>query len=169
MIETVKDFAASAALLVAGGAVSWAVSHRGALQRQGAEAAIERTRKEEALQQRVVELEAKLLLVNERVIPISMAMQALLIKELTHYHTPAMDRLLEKIGPPNTLTPDEEKALIVGLKQRTQDMGAEIGESERDAAVMLPLIMRRVHAEEQLQLASATKVSLVSIPAIIKS
>ena len=47
---------------------------------------------------RIVELERQVALVGQAIVPISAAFQAILIKELTHIHTPVLDRLLEKVG-----------------------------------------------------------------------
>ena len=65
------------------------------------------TKAAEAVALRVTSLEGKLALVDQAVVPISAAFQAILIKELTHYHTPEMDELLTKVGPPSTLTASE--------------------------------------------------------------
>ena len=110
------------------------------------------------LTERVLDMEKQLGMLNQAVLPISTAFQAILIKELTHFHTPEMDALMVKIGPPNTLTDEEMDRLIVMLEERTRDMAAEISESERDAATMLPLVMKRakhdLEAERKLQLVS---------------
>ncbi len=102
-----------------------------------------------ALLARVVELERLNSLVTQAVVPISAAFQAILIKELTHFHTPIMDALMVKLGPPNTLTTAEEVELVAALKQREQDMDGLIDDAERDAARMLPMVMKRVKAESE--------------------
>ena len=103
----------------------------------------------EKLLNRVVELESQLKLVNQAVVPISAAFQAILIKDLTHAHTPEIDELLRKIGPPFILTDAEVERLVVLLRQVTHDMGNLVDQQERDAAVMLPLVMRRVLADKK--------------------
>jgi hypothetical protein len=100
-----------------------------------------------ALQLRVVELETKLGLLTQSIQPIAAAFQAVLVKQLTHYHTPKLDALLKKLGPPLELTAEDEVQLHLELKLRTKDMGDEIDESERAAAGMLPLVMTRVKYE----------------------
>ena len=100
------------------------------------------------LTDRVFELERQLSLVNQAVVPISAAFQAILIKELTHYHTPEMDELMLKLGPPIVLTIEESKRLTILLEERTQDMNSIISDSERDAAHMLPMVMKRVLADK---------------------
>jgi len=99
---------------------------------------------------RVVELEKNLALVNQAVVPISAAFQAILIKDLTHFHTPEMDNLLAKIGPPLTLTAQEAARLEVLLAARARDVDNLISEQERDAARMLPMVMRRVLADRDM-------------------
>jgi hypothetical protein len=69
------------------------------------------------------------------------------MKQLTHYHTPRLDLLLSKLGPPFMLTAEEEHELYNLLDIRTRDMGSEIDSSEREAAAMLPLVISRVRAE----------------------
>jgi hypothetical protein len=112
---------------------------------------------------RIVELERKLSDMSQMVQPLSAAFQAVLIKQLTHFHTPVLDKLMQGIGPPLTLTPAEEQQLIEELKKRTQDMDAEISESEREAAIMLPLVIKRVRLEQKLTPASG-KLMVVIAP-----
>src|SRR5687768_2616120 len=99
------------------------------------------------LEDRVREMETQMSAMKSAVVPISAAFQAILVKELTHFHTPEMDALLEKLGPPLTITEAEEEDLRRLLKEREQVVDTRISESERDAAHMLPLVMRRVRAE----------------------
>lgn len=124
---------------------------------------------------RLQDLETKLALVNQAVVPISTAFQAILIKELTHFHTPEMDALMVKIGPPNTLTEEDAARLAVLLKERTEDMGDEITASERGAASILPEVMKRaiieqtvLQNEELLRLKVVTVASLVGVVTGIK-
>ena len=113
---------------------------------------------------RLMEMETKLALVNAAVVPISTAFQAILVKELTHFHTPEMDALMVKIGPPSTLSESDEARLGVMLRERMEDMGAEISDSERGAAMILPEVMKRARAEQEI-LASgpAPQVKLVAV------
>lgn len=96
---------------------------------------------------RFTDIEAKLAILSQAVVPISTAFQAILIKELTHFHMPRMDELMVKVGPPSILTLEEESELEKLLEERQSDMGPEITDSERDAAQMLPMIIRRAKAE----------------------
>jgi len=121
------------------------------------------TRTENTLREkRLVELEKQLALVSAAVVPISTAFQAILIKELTHFHTPELDALMRKIGPPSTLTEDEERRMAVLLEAREIDMADEISSSERDAARMLPMVIRRAKAEATSS--EETVALVVSIP-----
>lgn len=115
-----------------------------------------------ALVKRVQDLEAQSALLKQAVQPISVAMQALLIKELTHYHTPEMDALLVKVGPPNILTDAEQQRLIVLLTERTKDMDGRISDEERDAADILPAIMRR--AKVELDAKQDVELKIVALP-----
>lgn len=97
----------------------------------------------------VIELSKDMALMKQSVAPISTAFQSVLAKEMTHMHTLIMDALLVKIGPPYTLTPEEEVQLATLLKQRMVDMGDEITEQEREAAEIFPIIIKRAKAEAQ--------------------
>jgi hypothetical protein len=99
---------------------------------------------------RIVELERQVALVGQAIVPISAAFQAILIKELTHIHTPVLDRLLEKVGPPSTLTTEDQINLEKELTLRANDMSTDIPDGERDAALMLPMVIRRAQRETAL-------------------
>jgi len=117
----------------------------------------------ETLVKRVNDLERQLGLVNQAIVPISAAFQAILVKELTHFHTPVMDALMVKLGPPYILTDAEEQELIVALAQRANEMSSLITESERDAATMLPMVIKRVKTETALD-SSALRLRVVALP-----
>jgi hypothetical protein len=93
----------------------------------------------------------------------SAAFQISLVRQLTHFHTPRLDALLAKLGPPFTLTESEQGELIAALKEREADMGALIDDSEREAAKMLPAVMRRV-AVEMGQSMEMFDLILVAVP-----
>jgi hypothetical protein len=117
---------------------------------------------------RIAELETKLALVNAAVVPISTAFQAILIKELTHFHTPEMDALLVKVGPPVTLSEVEEARLTHMLQEREKDLGGEITDSERDAAHILPAIMKRARIEQELlSTAETLRIRLITVGAAL--
>jgi hypothetical protein len=117
---------------------------------------------------RVAEIELKLALVNQQMVPIATAMTAMFVKELTHFHTPELDALMVKVGPPNTLTAAEVDRMSVLLEERARDMGPLITASERDAAIMLLPMIRRSQAElKVLKGAEDVKLALMTVAAII--
>jgi hypothetical protein len=99
---------------------------------------------------RMTEIERSLNTIRQVIVPISMAFQEELVNDLTHFHTPEMDELMKKLGPPPTLTGDEEARLEILLDERTRDMGDKITAEERDAARMLPFVVRRAKAATSL-------------------
>lgn len=133
---------------------------RGRIDRETERKAAKLAEENKQLMDRVLDMEKQLGMLNQAVLPISTAFQAILIKELTHFHTPEMDALMVKIGPPNTLSDDEMTRLEVLLEERTRDMATEIPESERDAAHMLPYVMKRA----KMDLEAEKKLQLVSVP-----
>lgn len=100
-----------------------------------------------ALVKRIDDLEKQVGLVGQAVVPLSAAFQAILVRELTHLHTPQLDELLTRIGPPSALDEEEEAELFRLLKERADELDGSIPELERDAATMLPLVMKRVKVE----------------------
>jgi hypothetical protein len=115
------------------------------------------------LRQALTLLEAQLAHWGEAV-PINVALQTILVKELTHYHTPEVDALLAKLGPPFRLTTEEETQLLEAMEARERDMGDEISDGEREAARMLPLVIKRVKRDAETQTPSSDLVlKVVSI------
>lgn len=112
----------------------------------------------------ITALQQQLGLVGQTMQPINAVFQAILIKELTHFHTPEMDALMEQIGPPCTLSAAERDRLNFLLEERTRDMGELISDSERDAAVMLPLVMRRVELEAEALQTAPIALQTVIVP-----
>jgi hypothetical protein len=101
-----------------------------------------------AMAARITEAETKLRVFEAQASPINAAFAALLVKEMTHFHTPVMDALLAKTPPAQaTITEEELVELIAALKQRMEDMGSEISDDERDAAEIFPPLLRRVKRE----------------------
>jgi hypothetical protein len=113
--------------------------------------------------ERVRALELQIAILTQQVSPLWTAAQAILIKQMTHYHAPEMDELMRKVGPPFTLSADEEHRLYVLLEERTRDVDGMIDSSERDAAAMLPLVIRRVREELNLK-AQDTQILVVAVP-----
>lgn len=122
----------------------------------------------EQLVHTVAELKSQLSLVSQVVTPINQAMQALLIRELTHLHTPELDALLAKLPPDGELTPEEFARLIELLAQRVDKLNGAIPESEREAAIILPYIIKRVKAEAAdiaNKATEAPQLKIVAVPA----
>jgi hypothetical protein len=161
MIETLLPFLNSAILVVVGAGVGYFFNRLS--RRQDS-----RMASENRLQARVSELERQNSLVTQAIVPISAAFQAILIKELTHFHTPRMDMLLAKVGPPNELSTDEEDELRVLLIHREQDMSNEITDSERDAARMLPMVIRRARIESSMPPEDSVLKVVSVLPGIIE-
>lgn len=149
-MNVVKDLVLPLALMMVAAAVSFLGTKYWSRKKQEQEIADKRVIADEALRARITELERQLAVIGSTVEPISTAFQALLVKQLTHYHTPVLDALLAKLGPPYALTPEEEKELAKALDERTRDMGELITQSEREAAMMLPLVMNRVKDESKI-------------------
>lgn len=124
----------------------------------------EAIRDKEELQDRVTALEKQLLAFSSEVQPISEAFRAILIKQLTHFHTPVLDALMQKIGPPNTLTEPEMKLLCDELQKREKDMGPMIDDSERNAAKLLPLLVERMRIETADKPTDALQLVAVPVP-----
>ena len=116
----------------------------------------------------VAELKSQLGLVSQVVTPINQAMQALLIRELTHFHTPELDMLMAKLPPDGVLTAKEEERIAVLLKEREQELNGRIPESEREAAHILPYVIKRVKAEKENiddAATAAPQLKIVAVPA----
>jgi hypothetical protein len=118
------------------------------------------------LEARVAELTERLSLVSAQVVPFSTAFQQILVAQLTHAHTPRLDELLAKLGPPITLTDAEEAEMYGLLTERQQEV--EFPEEERDAATMLPLVIKRARIEQaQIALAEGVRLQMVGVTAMV--
>jgi len=109
-------------------------------------------------------LREKLQVVTAQVVPFNTAFQQILIAQLTHSHTPELDALMKKIGPPNTLTKEEEMRMHKLLHDRQHDLNGEISQEEREAALILPYVMRRAREEQaQMNRGEETHLRTVSV------
>jgi hypothetical protein len=115
------------------------------------------------LESRVVELEGKLTLLNQTVMPLSTAFQNKLVEMLTHAHTPEIDGWLAKLGPPNTLTEEEAILLTAALKDKITDKTVAIPDSERTAAEILPLVIRLAKEETASLAAGPSQLKMVTV------
>jgi len=118
---------------------------------------------------RLQELETKERISSQTLTPIITAFQGILVKQLTHAGKPEMDFLMVKIGPPNVLSDEERARLMEMLHERTTDMGIEITASERDAAVILPIVMKMADTEQKdfAHVDGATDLKLVTIVSVV--
>lgn len=114
----------------------------------------------------VTALQNQLGLVSQVVTPINQAMQALLIRELTHYHTPELDALMAKLPPDGNLTDEEQVRITLLLKERADQLNGTIPESEREAAIILPYVIKRVKVEAAAIADAATAAPQLKIVAV---
>jgi hypothetical protein len=121
------------------------------------------TSRRESIASRLTKIEEDMRALNFTVQPITTAMTAVLVQRLTHLHELETDALLAKVGPPNTLTINEEAKLAELLKERTHDMAPHISDLERNAAQMLPLVIERSRLEGSAKEGN-TELALVSVP-----
>jgi hypothetical protein len=112
-------------------------------------------------EKRLAAVEAQLALVGQTILPLSAAFQAVLVKQLTHFHTPEMDALLLKLES-GALTAEDEIRLRTLLTERETVVDALIDDSERDAARMLPMVIKRVRADTAL-VGNAPSLSFVAV------
>jgi hypothetical protein len=102
-----------------------------------------------AVWRRIVGLEAKFAIMASQVTPLSAAFRSVLIRELTHNHTPEMDALLARLENGPFLSQEEEERLYVLLRERVIEFDDPlITDRERDSAAMLPMVMKRVRGED---------------------
>ena len=114
----------------------------------------------------VADLKERLSLVTAQVVPFSTAFQQILVAQLTHAHTPELDALMAKLGPPITLTEAEEKEMYHLLLARQQEV--EFTEEERDAATILPYVIKRARREQaQITMAEGVRLQMVGITAMV--
>ena len=167
-VNPIPPIYVNVALLVLGSALTFISTVYFNSRKNNAEKVKDIIEEKKEVESRLTSLENKLALVNAAVVPISTAFQAILIKELTHLHTPEMDALMVKIGPPNTLTEEERARLAVMLKERADNLDVDILQSERDAAHILPAVMiRSQYEQERLGLADKLGLRLVILSEVI--
>lgn len=110
----------------------------------------DRTTKLADVTMRLEKIEREQAALTAQAAPINAVFQAILIKQLTHFHTPDMDALMVKLGDvdhPPTITEAEEVQLAKALKERAKEL--DISDNERDAAIALPIIIRMVKREAE--------------------
>jgi len=102
----------------------------------------------QAVLDRLAELEKREAVAAAAMTPLLTAVQAIFVQKLTHLHKPELDALLVKIGPPDVLSAAERERLMVMLHDRSWDADETVGDDERSAAKILPLLMPMVLDEQ---------------------
>lgn len=93
-------------------------------------------------------MEKRISLLEARSIPTAAAFQALLAMKLTHAHTPELDALLARAGPPSNLLAHEWSQMNGLLAERYKNTSdPEVSEEEKDAAYIFPFVVRMARAE----------------------
>lgn len=95
-------------------------------------------------------------------IPITAAVEAMLIHKLTNDHTPEADALLKKVTD-RTLTVDDAKEFAAAMKERSKDMDPRIGEAQRIAADILPGVIRLRELAEEEKESGDCKVKTITV------
>lgn len=114
---------------------------------------------------RLTELERKQALLEATALPIAAAFLKMAIAKLTHFHTPRMDELLIKVGPPNILTDEELKELTILREERMVEVSDKVDESEKIIAKILPDLIALEKLEAvKLKEDETTEVILVKQP-----
>jgi hypothetical protein len=103
--------------------------------------------REAALVARIAELERMQAAQQASLMPINAAMQAIWARKLTNAHTPEFDALLAKVVRPEALTEAEEVQFNGYLEAVVADTSGAHTPSERDAAHMLPGLIRAVRRD----------------------
>lgn len=120
---------------------------------------------DEDKEKRIVELQRKLAVVEAEAEPINAMFLAMSIAKLTHFHTPATDRILEKIVTPFNQTEEEIEELRIAMEERMADPSIEIDEAEKIHAKILPDLIRLAHIEaiENIE-DTTTEIAIIKTP-----
>lgn len=128
------------------------------------EAVKERDKRIDELERDVEKLKAQMEADSKSAVPITAAMQQMLIAKLTNDHTPEADALLKK-QTDRTLTAEDAIEFAKAMEHRSTDMDPRISEAQRIAAEILPGVIRlRELAEEAGSQGTKTKTLLVTVP-----
>lgn len=116
------------------------------------------------LEKDVQNLQSQAEAAHKAAIPITAAMEAMLISKLVNNHTPEADALLKK-HTDNTLTPADAVEFARLLKERETDSDPRIGRAQQIAAEMLPLTIELKKLDEETAGQTATTTVMVTVPA----
>jgi hypothetical protein len=166
MNSTLKTFLLSFGTMLAGAVVGF-FGTRYWRKRDRMQKMIDRRAASSALTlDKVLELESQLAQLKLTVTPITDAMQQLLIKKLTHFHTPILDALMQR-ALSGIITPEENAKMERLLVEREKELDTEVNEYERICARILPDVIRLVilsHDEETDP--AALQLLVVSVPVV---
>lgn len=104
----------------------------------------------EKIMLRVQELETQQRVTSQTILPLNTIYLDALRHELTHVTTPRLDELMKKLGPPDIQTPEEEVEMNTLVIERSKDMAHTINDSERDAATIFPIAVKKFKAEQAM-------------------
>lgn len=115
---------------------------------------------------RIIELEQKLAVLSAEAAPIHAAFLAMSIAKLTHFHTPATDKILQKIIYPFSQTEEEIEELRIVMEERMIELNGEIEGAEKIHAKILPDLIRLAHIEatERDEEKAKTEVIMIEQP-----
>jgi hypothetical protein len=147
LVNPVSPFIVNGVELVLGAGLTFLASAYWRWRRKSDAVAAKNAATIKALQEQLTVQQGQLQMLGVAVQPLTAAMASMLVKSLTHYHTPDTDVLLAKVGPPNTLTQEEEEDLRGLMNERSNDRAARISPLERNAAQLLLLIVERNRLE----------------------
>lgn len=116
------------------------------------------------LERDVQNLQSQAEAAHKAAIPITAAMEAMLISKLVNEHTPEADALLKKHAD-NTLTPADAVEFARLMKERETDDDPRIGRAQQIAAEMLPLTIELKKLDEEAAGQTATTTVMVTVPA----
>lgn len=118
------------------------------------------------LERDVQTLQAQAEAAHKAAIPITAAMEAMLIAKLVNDHLPKADKLFKKASD-HTLTPKDAIAFAKMLKDRATDQDPRIGEAQQIAADILPGVIRlkELAEEEAAKGQCEVETLMVTVPA----
>lgn len=167
---TISNIIYGIAMLVAGALVSYGFNRLG--KNRDTKSADEKENLESAKKavvkrdEQIQELQRQMAVLQAESIPVQAAFQAMLIAKLTHLHTPRVDELLKKLGPPVMISDEEMAELRAALEERIVAVDARIDKEERIAAKILLDVAMLNRIEDDRQHAAKTEMILVTQPVV---
>ena len=121
----------------------------------------ERDQRIDLLERQVERLEAQSEAQTKAAIPITAAMQAMLVHRLTNDHTPEADALLKKVTD-DSLSVHDAVEFAEAMKRRSTDMN--VSEAQRISADILPGVIRLREIAEEEEPECKVKTVMVTVP-----